>query len=90
MLRFFKRRRPVSIVDTGDNPLAIRDLSEHPALRELLVDHADEPEMSSPVWRRLAAAGPIRFDLTTATAADRATVAVSAAVGIADIADIAA
>lgn len=88
MLRFFKRRHPVSIVDT-DNPLAIRDLSEHPALRTLLRDHADGPDtLSSPVWRRLAAAGPIRFDITNPTAADRATVPV--AVGVAAVGDIAA
>lgn len=68
MLRFFKRRRAASIVDT-DNPLAIRDLLEHPALRSLVADDTDRPEtLASPIWRRLAAAGPIRFDVTTAAA----------------------
>lgn len=82
MLRFFKRRRPVSIVET-DNPLAIRDLREHPALRALLADRSDGPEtLSSPAWRRLAAADPIRFDLTTSTVTTTTATVAVAGVGV--------
>ena len=61
MLNFLTRlfRRPA--VDL-DDPLVIRDLFDHPALRPLLEsdDTADEP--SSLGWTRLAASGPIRFE----------------------------
>ena len=64
MLKFFKRRRPTT-VDVAD-PLAIRNLLDQPALRALVVDGDQSPdELLSMSWSRLAAAGPIRFDLVT-------------------------
>lgn len=65
MLKFFKRRRSKPIVDT-DNPLVIRDLLEHPALRSLVLVSDDTPDAPvSPMWNGLVASGPIRFDLTS-------------------------
>ncbi len=70
MMKFFKRRRPVPAVDI-DDPLAIRDLLDHPTLRALVTDterdDAGAPADVAPslLWVGLAAAGPIRFDLTT-------------------------
>lgn len=71
MMKFFKRRRPAPTVEL-DDPLAIRDLLEYPSLRALVdpaaaeADDTDEPVAEpSPVWAGLAAAGPIRFELTT-------------------------
>jgi hypothetical protein len=69
MLKFFKRRRSVkmSLVD-ADDPLAIRDLLDHPELRALLATGDDEADAApSPSWVRLAAAGPIRFEPTTSS-----------------------
>lgn len=71
MLKFFKRRR-LTPVPAGDDPLAIRDLLEQPALRALVLTDrdtaadADTTETTvSPVWHRLVASGPIRFDRPT-------------------------
>ena len=60
MLKFIARliRRPTVDID---DPLVIRDLLDHPALRALLDDDtADEPPSLS--WASLAAAGPIDFE----------------------------
>lgn len=62
MLRIFKRRRPSTI--DADNPLAIRNLLDHPALRAIVVEAAETPDVPpSPMWVGLAASGPIRFDV---------------------------
>lgn len=72
MLNFFRRRKRRPI-DLGDDPLAIRDLLDHPALRELMAEPeaaADSIDSAGPApvsleWSRLMAAGPIRFDSST-------------------------
>jgi hypothetical protein len=66
MLNFFKRRRPSTVEVELDNPLAIRDLLDHPALRALLVETGATPETPPPLtWIGLAASGAIRFELTS-------------------------
>lgn len=66
MLKFFKHRniwpaptgRPV--ID-GSDPLAVRNLLDHPALQAVMVS-VDPDAPTSLDWIRLMAAGPIRFD----------------------------
>ncbi len=65
MLNIFKRRRRRSTIEV-DNPLAIRNLLDHPALRAIVVEAAETPDVTpSSSWAGLAASGPIRFDLPT-------------------------
>ena len=63
MLKYLMRlcRRPATI--EVDNPLAIRDLLDHPALRALLIE-PDETSDTTPSqgWADIAASGPIRFE----------------------------
>lgn len=57
MLKFFKRRQ----IDLGPDPLAVRDLLDQPALREVMEPVQPDAPVSF-AWTRLMAAGPIRFD----------------------------
>jgi hypothetical protein len=64
MLRFWRRRRPAVVLD---DPLAIRNLLDQPALRALMIEADDTSDVRppSPIWTGLASAGPIRLDLVT-------------------------
>jgi len=64
MLKFMKRRgsRRSRWLDGGNDPLAIQNLLDHPALRVAMSAQSEPDAPVSLDWTRLMAAGPIRFD----------------------------